>query len=139
MTELTVLDAEGCVLGRLASEVADRALDGEDVRIVNAEQALITGSEESVLEKYRDKREVGSQRKGPHYPRMPDRIFKRTVRGMLPYQQPRGREALRRVRAYIGVPSEFEDADAEVVDDAVTRAHKAVRLETVSRDLGATF
>lgn len=139
MTDLTVIDADGAVLGRLASHAAKRALDGETIRVVNAERALITGSEDAVLEKYRDKREVGSQRKGPYYPRMPDRIFKRTVRGMLPYQQPRGREALRRVRAYIGVPEEFEDAEAEVVDDARTRAHQAVRLETVSRDLGATF
>lgn len=139
MTDLTVIDADGAVLGRLASHAAKRALDGEKIRVVNAERALVTGSEDAVLEKYRDKREVGSQRKGPYYPRMPDRIFKRTVRGMLPYQQPRGREALRRVRAYIGVPEEFEDAEAEVVDDARTRAHQAVRLETVSRDLGATF
>lgn len=139
MTEPTVIDADGAVLGRLASQAAKRALDGEEIRVVNAERALITGSEDAILEKYREKREVGSQRKGPFYPRMPDRIFKRTVRGMLPYQQPRGREALRRVRAYVGVPEEFEDADAEVVDDARTRAHQAIRLEAVSRDLGATF
>jgi large subunit ribosomal protein L13 len=139
VTDPTVVDADGCVLGRLASHVAKRALDGEEIRVVNAERALVTGSEDAVLEKYRDKREVGSQRKGPHHPRMPDRIFKRTVRGMLPYQQPRGREALRNVRAYIGVPGEFDGADPEIVDDARTRAHQAVRLETVSRDLGATF
>lgn len=133
-----VIDAENLVLGRLASHVAQLLLDGEEVVVVNAERALITGEKEPILERYRFKREVGSQRKGPFYPRMPHLILKRTVRGMLPYQKPRGREALKRLTVHIGVPHEV-DATPESVEAARTDAHRALNLGEVARHLGASF
>ena len=36
---------------------------------------------------YHAKYELNHARKGPYFPRMPDMILKRTVRGMLPYQK----------------------------------------------------
>ncbi|MEM0506029.1 MAG: uL13 family ribosomal protein, partial [Thermosphaera sp.] len=46
-------------------------------------------------------------------------ILKRAIKRMLPYDQPKGREALRRLRIYVGVPKSligkefvrFEEAD----------------------------
>lgn len=101
---MLVLDASGQVLGRLASGVAKRLLDGEEVHIVNAERAVITGRREAILAEYQEKRRIGSQRKGPFFPKRADRILKRTVRGMLPYQRPRGRSALKRLRVHLGIP-----------------------------------
>ena len=69
-----VVDARDCILGRVASEVAQKALAGERVAVVNAEDAVITGSEEDVMSVYRKRTEVGSDR-GPYYPKRPDRIF----------------------------------------------------------------
>ena len=40
----TVVDAEGAILGRLASKVAKRLLTGETVDIVNVEKIVISGS-----------------------------------------------------------------------------------------------
>ncbi len=40
---VTVVDAEGMLLGRLASIVARRSLTGEEFAIVNAEKAVISG------------------------------------------------------------------------------------------------
>ena len=37
-----VVDARDCILGRVASQVAERALDGERIAVVNAEEAVIT-------------------------------------------------------------------------------------------------
>ena len=39
-----VIDAENAVVGRLASRVAKLALMGEDVLVVNAEKAIMTGN-----------------------------------------------------------------------------------------------
>ena len=39
-----VVDARDCILGRVASNVAERALDGERVAVVNAEAAIVTGA-----------------------------------------------------------------------------------------------
>ena len=98
-----VVDARDCIMGRVASQVAERALDGEKVAVVNAEQAVITGSREDTVETYRERRRVGSDR-GPAYPKRPDGIFKRSVRGMVPHRKDRGREALSNVRVYVGNP-----------------------------------
>ena len=41
---VTVIDGDGLLLGRLASMVARRAMSGEEIAIVNAEKAVISGS-----------------------------------------------------------------------------------------------
>jgi ribosomal protein L13, archaeal/eukaryotic len=133
----TVVDARDCVLGRVASEVAERTLDGERIAVVNAERAVVTGSERDAKGKFRARREQGSDR-GPAYPKRPDRIFKRSIRGMLPYKRTRGREAFENVRVYIGNPY---DAETEVVEDASLdrlSTIKFVSLGEISESLGAT-
>ena len=131
-----VVDARNCILGRVASEVAQKALAGEKVAIVNAEDAVITGSEEDVMGVYRKRVEVGSDR-GPYYPKRPDRIFKRAVRGMVPYKTDKGREALSNVRVYVGNPF---DEDGDVLEDtSLDRLSniKFIALGEVSENLGA--
>jgi len=131
-----VVDARDCILGRVASEVAQRALDGERVAVVNAEYAIITGSEDDVMSDYKKRQDVGSDR-GPYYPKRPDRLFKRSVRGMLPYKKPRGREAFESVRVYVGNPY---DEDGEIIDgtslDRLSNI-KFLSLGEVSEKLGA--
>ena len=52
-TLMTIVDASGLVLGRLASHVAKRILIGENVVIINAEKAIITGSKKNIVEKFK--------------------------------------------------------------------------------------
>ncbi|MFB6310839.1 MAG: 50S ribosomal protein L13 [Salinirussus sp.] len=131
----TVVDARDCILGRVSSQVAERALDGERIAVVNAERAVVTGRREEVIDRYRARREQGSDR-GPEYPKRPDRILKRSIRGMLPYKRPRGREALENVRVYVGNPY----PDSEVLDDTSLDRLSNIRfvsLGDVSEALGA--
>lgn len=135
---MAIVDASGQVLGRLCSLLAKRLLDGDDVVVVNAEKAIITGSRDSILLEYREKRAIGSQRKGPYFPKGAERIFRRTLRGMLPYQRRRGREALKRFRAYVGTPSEMVAAEVTKVEAGpsdVTTTY--ITLEELSKLLGA--
>ena len=131
-----VVDARDCILGRVASNVAQRALDGDTVAVVNAERAVITGRREEVLAKYQKRSELGSDR-GPYYPKRPDRIFKRAIRGMLPYQESRGREAFENVRVYVGNPY---DEDGEILDEtSLDRLSniKFITLGEIAEHLGA--
>jgi len=134
-----VVDARDCIFGRIASNVAERALDGETIAIVNAEDAVITGNEEDITAKFQKRREIGSDQ-GPAYPKRPDGILKRSVRGMLPYKKPRGREALSNVRVYVGNPYEDHDLEAEILDgtslDRLSNI-KFVSLGDVSQSIGA--
>ncbi len=135
---MVVLDASGQILGRLSSVVAKRLLQGDEVIVVNAEKAVVTGPRDSILLQYRQRRRTGSQRKGPYYPKRPDRILRRTVRGMLPYQRTRGREALKRLRVYVGIPVELGSQEAERLEAGIEgKTTTYITLEELSKLLGA--
>jgi large subunit ribosomal protein L13 len=131
-----VVDGAGCVMGRLATTVAKRLLNGDRVQVVNAEKIFIIGHPKQIKERYKFKHEVGTERKGPFPSRMPHLIFKRTVRGMLPYQQPRGRDALKRLRCHIGVPAELKDATLETYEGLKKPHAGGMTLAQVSQFLG---
>jgi large subunit ribosomal protein L13 len=136
---MTVVDASGLVLGRAASLIAKRLLSGESIVVVNAEQSVVTGSRRQVLEHYTAARARGSKRTGPHFPRHPDRIFRRTVRGMLPHLKTRGKVAFGRLEVFIGVPEAWKSAKPETLDRAKARPAliAPLTLAEVSRLLGA--
>jgi large subunit ribosomal protein L13 len=138
--DYTVIDARDHVLGRLSSILAKRLLNGEKIVVVNAEKAVITGERSMVFERYLEKYERGSKEKGPYYPRHPERIFKRTVRGMLPWKSKRGREAYRNLKVFIGIPDELKEREREVVEEAllekISKTEKYVTVGEVSQFLG---
>lgn len=137
---MAIVDAADAVMGRLASVVAKRLLNGEEIVVVNAGKVLITGKPSSVRKDFQTRREIGSQRKGPFYPRRPDRILQRAIRGMIPYQRPAGRAALKRLRVYLEVPAELADRERErIAEAAQVRTARVGRLEDVSRQLGSKF
>ncbi|EMA67509.1 50S ribosomal protein L13P [Halorubrum aidingense JCM 13560] len=135
-----VVDARDCILGRVSSEVAQRVLGGETVAVVNAERAVITGNEEATMETYHTRAELGSD-SGPYYPKRPDRIFKRAIRGMLPYKTEDGREAFANVRVYVGNPYERDEDTESVVLDGTSLDRlsniKFTTLGDISESLGA--
>ena len=143
---MQVFDAEGMVLGRFASHIAKLLIEnektgkGEEIFVVNAEKSVIVGAKDTILNRYHFLRDVGTARKGPFYPRMPDRILKRTIRGMIPYQTPRGRTAFKRLKVYLGVPREFADEQIKVIESTrETHATKKMTLKELSRYLGLTI
>ena len=134
---VVVIDASGATIGRLGTNVAKRLINGEEIAIINSEKAIISGKKSSIKERYKQKREVGTYRKGPFFPRMPDQILKRTIRGMIPYQSPHGRSSFKRLKCYIGVPKEFEKEKIEVIKDAKKQPVDFMTVQELSRFLGA--
>ncbi|MFQ6020999.1 MAG: 50S ribosomal protein L13 [Candidatus Aenigmatarchaeota archaeon] len=96
-----IIDANGAILGRLASRVAKKLLKGEEIIIINAEKAIVSGNPRASIKIFLEKTQIGDPHKGPFYPRYPDKIIRRTVRGMLPYKREKGKKALRRLKVYI--------------------------------------
>ena len=145
-----VYDATDKILGRLASQVAKQLMmarkAGNEQRVIiyNAEHAVVSGPRTKVLADYDSKYKLNHPRKGPFYPRMPDQILKRTVRGMLPYQKnSSGRGALRDLRVMIGKPANLAGeklpdghdwGDTEAIERPLPL--KFVRLGEISSSLG---
>ncbi|MFC2174961.1 50S ribosomal protein L13 [archaeon] len=109
---MKVIDAEGAVLGRMATQAAKTLLKGEKVVIVNAEKAVISGNKTDIYEKYKqrwDRADRANPRHSPKLLRPPDKIVRRTVRGMLNHTTTRGAKAYKSLKVYIGVPEEYVD------------------------------
>jgi large subunit ribosomal protein L13 len=129
-----IVDAEGLVLGRLASFVAKSVLKGERVIVVNAEKAVISGKKEDIVRRNMEKLEVqnkGNYTKGPFHWRRPDRIVRASIRGMLPYQKSRGIEAFKNVMVYIGFPKDV----IKKRQDVDVSKEKMVKLSHLSKNL----
>ena len=133
----TIIDADGALLGRLSAVTAKRLINGEEIAVVNSEKAIISGKKFTIKQRYKEKIEVGTYRKGPYFPRMPDRLVKRTIRGMIPYQKPHGRTAFKRLKCYIGVPKEFEGKKFENIKESEKQPVDFITIEELSRFLGA--
>lgn len=108
---MKIIDGKNVVMGRLASFVAKEALKGEEIKIVNCDQVLITGNRKTTEREFQNKRKrIGSGQKGPKISRTSEKIVKRAIRGMLPdHREGRGREAFKRIICYNGLPDKFKD------------------------------
>ncbi len=111
-----VVDAEGLVLGRMATEVA-RVLrgkhkpeftpnldTGDHVIIVNAEKIVLSGSKATDKQVYRHSGFPGGLRQtsyGHLLATQPTEAVRRSVRGMLPKNR-LGRQMLRKLKVYAG-------------------------------------
>lgn len=111
MKNLLIVDGKNAILGRLASYAAKQLLLGKEIAIVNSEKIVVSGNSRSIIEEYKEmRRRGGSSLRGPFFPKKPEIIVKRTIRGMLPHKRGRGEEALKRVKCYEGIPEEFKDS-----------------------------
>jgi large subunit ribosomal protein L13 len=111
-----VVDADGLVLGRMASEVAARLrgkhkpiftphLDtGDHVIVVNAEKVVLTAGKAETKQVYRHSGYPGGIKSATYaqvLERKPADAIRRTVRGMLPKGR-LGRQMLRKLKIYAG-------------------------------------
>jgi large subunit ribosomal protein L13 len=111
MTKKIILDGKGAVFGRICSFAAKRALEGNEVIIVNAEKVILTGNKKDLIGKFGDLvQKGGHSQKGPKYSKSPYRMLKRGVRGMLPdFRKGQGKIAFDKIKCYNDIPEEFKE------------------------------
>ncbi len=129
-----IIDGTNSVLGRMATHAAELLLKGETVVIVNAERIIITGNKKQITDKYLARRDIGSKHHGPFYPKMPDSIVRRSVRGMLPKSK-KGRAVYKRLKVYVGVPKELEGKETKVVAQKEIKTN-FITIGNLARSLG---
>jgi len=133
-----IIDAKGLILGRMASIIAKRLLQGESVIVLNAEKTAISGKRLQIVKEAKTFLEVGHPRKGPFHQRRPDRIVRRTIRGMLPRKKPKGRQAYKRLKVYLGAPMEFEDKEIQTILEASAEKLKSpyITVGELAKEIG---
>merc|ERR1712001_311838 len=139
-----VIDGRGHLMGRLASIVAKFILNGNKVVIVRCEGINMSGNFYRNKLKYlkflRLRCNVKPLR-GPFHFRAPSKIFWRTVRGMVPHKSERGKEALKRLQTFEGIPPPYDKKKRMVIPSALRvlrlkPGRKYCSLGRLSHDVG---
>lgn len=132
MSEKIIIDAKGAIFGRLCSYAAKQALEGKEIIVVNSEKAIISGNKKNVIEKYiRLRAKGGHSLKGPKYSKLPFKMLKRGIRGMLPdHRNGIGKQAILRIKCYDGIPKEFEGK--EMVKIKSQKPSKYIEIKELS-------
>ena len=125
-----VVDAEGCTLGRLASEVANvlRGKNkpiytphvdcGDYVIVVNADKIKVTGKKLDQKIYYRHSEYVGGMKETTLrelLAKKPERVIELAVKGMLP-KGPLGRDMYRKLHVYAGAEHTHAAQKPEVME-----------------------
>ena len=128
--EWVVVDAEGLVLGRMASKVAKilrgknktsftpHADCGDYVVIINAEKIVLTGKKMTDKIYIRHTGYPGGQRKQTPtdlLAKYPERIVEKAVKGMLPKNK-LGRKLFTNLHVVVGAEHKYEAQKPKVVD-----------------------
>jgi len=142
-TKNLVVDGSDLIAGRLCTNVAKLLLQGNNVSIVNCDKIMMSGKQSSIVEEYKAFLKIGSiinPLNGPYHPRRPDTMISRMVRGMLPRTKPSGQAALKRLRAYIGIPKELRSSKRIQFDKAKIRRSNAyyTSMAQLGRKIGWT-
>lgn len=124
-----VVDAEGMVLGRLASQVAavlrgknkpiftPHVDTGDHVIIINADKVILTGNKLDDKIYYHHTGYVGHMKETPYRKLMaekPEFVVKKAIVGMLP-KGPLGRKMAKKLRVYAGAEHEHTAQKPEVL------------------------
>ncbi len=131
-----VIDAEGQILGRLASQIAQllkgklnplyvpHLNTGDAVIVVNAEKIRVTGNNKLIQKRYyRHSGYPGGFRSLTMEQQMdkhPGRVIEHAIKGMMPHN-PLGRSMLRRLHVYVG-PAHPHEAQIKGQDRAAAKA-----------------
>jgi large subunit ribosomal protein L13 len=126
-----IFDGELTIFGRISSIIAKELLKGNKVDLMNSEKVLISGDKEKYVKKMRAKLKMGrgSSMKGPKYIRREDLILKRMIRGMLPWDRAKGREAFKNLRCYIGSGNLSEEEIKKAIKIEVKKPIKSFTVK----------
>ena len=131
--ENLIIDVENAVLGRAGSYISKELLKGNRVSVINSEKIVISGKKEYIVDKILRKRRMGrgGSLKGPKYIRQSDRLLKRMIRGMLPWDKTKGREAYKRLICYVG----NGDLTEEMLSKSIKLENKKPTRYTTMKEL----
>jgi large subunit ribosomal protein L13 len=128
LLEYQLLDATNKILGRFCSQVAKLVLLGNNVVVINAKDAIISGKKGNIHETNLAKLNISTAtnpRRGPFWPRRPDTFMRNVIKKMLPRKKYRGKEAYKRVHVYIGgIPERFQKRYQKLIPLEIFNADK---------------
>jgi len=136
-----IIDAKGLVAGRLASKIAKRLINGESLTIVNAGEAVLVGKRSAIMPKFKQRVDASvhsNPHYGPKYDRIPSKILRRMVRGMLPNKKRTSERLISNLIVYNEIPSGMEKNET-IAEVKCNEKHDFMSLKEVAELLGGKW
>ncbi len=136
---MIVIDAKDSRIGRVGTFVAKKLLEGEEVNVINAEEAVISGNPQVTVEEYLLRRQLqfkGNPEKSPYWPKVPDRFVKKLIRGMIPRKKASGRSAYKNLKVYIGHPADIKGEPITVEGAELGKLNRYIKIKRLCELLG---
>ena len=136
-----IVDAKGLVAGRLASKIAKKLINGESIIIINGDAAVVVGNESAIMPKVRQRVDAAVKSNphyGPKYDRIPSKILRRMVKGMLPNKKRTAERLIDNLKVYNDNPKNLEKAET-IEDVKCNEKHDFMTLKEVAKQLGGTW
>lgn len=127
---MIAIDGNGLVLGRVASHISKKLLQGEEVHLANCEKMVIVGHKANIIENYQQRRRLqhkGTPEFSPKWPKLPHLLVRRVIRGMLPWDSTRGQKAFKLLRVYSGNPKGLELKEYKEAKFASEARHMTIK------------
>jgi len=138
-----IVNAEGLVAGRLASKVAKAAINGEDVVIINAEKVVLVGKQTAIMPKFKQRVEASVKSNphyGPKYDRIPSKMLRRMIKGMLPNKSRTAESLLKQISIYNLTTDKVDTTKAITMEDIkCNQKHDFMLLGDVAKALGGKW
>ncbi len=138
---MIIVDGTNMVLGRIASQIAKKLMEGEEVHLINADKIVVSGSPAIIVGDYMQKRRLqqkATPEYSPKWPKVPDLMVRRVIRGMLPFKKAKGKAAFKKLRVYAGNPN--LKGEMKVFDVAKNKGFaRSVTIGDMCRQLGAKW
>ncbi|MBR9705845.1 50S ribosomal protein L13 [Candidatus Pacearchaeota archaeon] len=133
--EKIIVNGQGATYGRLCSFAAKKVLEGDQVDVINSEKVVITGNKKDIINRFKALRAKGGHSlKGPRVSKIPYKLLKRGIKGMLPdHRRGIGKEASKKVKCHQSVPKEFEEKTSVKIQGP--KHHKFITLKELSEKL----
>ena len=132
-----IIDANNAIAGKIAVLAAKTALEGNTVKIINSEKAIMTGDSEFIVKRYYNKR-LQKNKANPEesfkLPRRPDLFLKKIIKGMLPKHNKKGSDAEKRITCYYGNPENLTAQPFKYTGETVK--NNTITIEKICLALG---
>ncbi|MDD4250716.1 MAG: 50S ribosomal protein L13 [Candidatus ainarchaeum sp.] len=138
-----IINAEGLIAGRLASKVAKKIIENETITIVNAQKAIMVGTKTSIMPKFQQRVDAAVKSNphfGPKYDRIPSKMLRRMVKGMLPKRKKTAERLIKQLTVYNLNPKNLDLTTSEIIKEAkFNDKHDYMSLKEIAEALGGTW
>jgi large subunit ribosomal protein L13 len=140
---MMIVNAEKMVAGRLSSKVAKALINGETITIVNAENVVLVGRKEDLLRKFVarvDAAVKSNPHYGPKYDRIPSKMLRKMVKGMLPNKSRTNERLISNLTVYNSIPKEFKEQEFANIEGVMfNERNDSLTLGEIAKLLGGKW